>query len=92
MHVLSQYTQATVRINITDANDNQPVFLIPPGGYVANISEDAEVGSFVITVMATDLDLGTHAQITYAIMNNTLIPFEIADPNVSQMLVYTVLE
>lgn len=77
-------TQVTVWINVTDANDNRPVFSIPPGGYVANISEDAEVGTFVITVVATDLDVGRHGQITYAIIdNNTLIPFEIADPTVS---------
>lgn len=74
--------------NVTDANDNRPVFTVPSGGYVATVPENATVGSEVITVMATDLDLGIHQTVTYSLLSNittaTNVPFEINDPSVSQ--------
>ncbi len=73
--------------NVTDANDNRPIFVIPSGGYVANVLENSTVGSEVITVMATDLDQGIHQSITYSVLSNattgTSVPFEITDPTVS---------
>ena len=71
-------------INITDANDNHPVFVIPPGGFEAMISEDAQVGTSVFTVEAVDLDQSFQT-ITYSILTGTneTVPFTIADPNVS---------
>jgi len=47
----------TVYVNVLDVNDNSPEF----GGVapmVASISEDADIGSSVITVSATDRDSG----------------------------------
>ena len=49
---------------------------------MAIVPEVASQGSEVITVEATDRDLGLHMEITYAV-NNTNVPFEIADPTVS---------
>ncbi len=72
-----------VQINVTDVNDNFPIF--PPGVYMANISEHAPVGLEVITVVATDRDLDVHMEISYAIQNEN-IPFQIADPSVSVCL------
>lgn len=73
--------------NVTDANDNRPIFVIPSGGYVANVLENATVGCEIITVMATDLDQGIHQSITYSVLSNTTtgmsVPFEIRDPTVS---------
>ena len=83
-------SQATVYITVTDVNDNQPVFTVPPGGYVANISENAGVGLEVITVMATDNDLGTHMEITYAI-NDEGVPFQIIDPNVGVVYINRII-
>lgn len=70
--------------NITDANDNHPVFVIPNGGYVATVPEDAAIGRSIITVSAVDLDQSFQT-ITYSIMtiDNNTVPFTIADPSVS---------
>ena len=83
----------TIYFNISDANDNRPVFNIPAGGYRANIPENAGIGSEVITVMATDLDQGVHQTITYSVLSNTTtsnIPFQITDPSVSATFVHCV--
>lgn len=76
----------TLTINVTDVNDNRPIFNIPPGGYRANVSEDAFIGDLVITVEATDLD-SSNQFITYFIDTNVTgfsVPFAILDPTVSQ--------
>ncbi len=77
----------TIFFNVTDANDNRPVFMVPTGGYMATVSENATVGSEVITVIATDLDQGIHQFVTYSLLSNittaTNVPFEISNPSVS---------
>ena len=73
-------------VNVTDSNDNRPIFSIPPGGYEVTISENVTVGSDVITVIATDLDQGPNQIITYSILANISdvpVPFSISDPTVS---------
>ena len=75
-------------INVTNVNDNRPIFSVPPGGYVATILENATVGSEVINITATDLDQGDNQAITYLIPTNISgvpNPFSIPDPNVSAM-------
>ncbi|XP_029816071.1 protocadherin gamma-B5-like [Manacus vitellinus] len=52
-----------VRINVTDANDNPPVF--SQDRYSTSLREDALPGSEVLKVSATDADTGTNAHITY---------------------------
>lgn len=74
---------------MTDANDNRPVFNVPSGGYVAHVFEDSPLGTQIITVTATDVDQGIHQSISYAILSNITgieVPFEIADPSVSQII------
>ena len=71
-----------VLMNITDSNDNHPIFNVPTGGYVASLPENASIGREVITVHATDLDLGLHMEISYSI-NSSDVPFQISDPTVS---------
>lgn len=76
----------TLTINVTDVNDNHPIFNIPPGGYQASVFEDASIGDPVITVEATDLD-SSNQFITYSIDTNIpgiSVPFAILDPTVSQ--------
>ena len=68
--------QAVVNINITDVNDNRPIFQPPTEGYIASIPEDTEIGFEVITVVATDMDQGDNMEITYAIINDG-VPFAI---------------
>lgn len=81
----------TLTINVTDVNDNHPIFNIPPGGYQASVSEDAFVGDLVITVEATDLD-SSNQFITYSIDTNVTsvsVPFAILDPTVSKFIIMT---
>ncbi|PKK19747.1 protocadherin gamma-B5-like [Columba livia] len=70
---------AQLCINVTDANDNAPVFAqdryraslredAPLGSqdrYRATLREDAPPGSIVLNVSASDADAGTNALITY---------------------------
>ncbi|NXP73608.1 PCDG7 protein, partial [Ramphastos sulfuratus] len=50
-------------INVTDANDNAPVFA--QDRYRVSLRENAPPGSMVLNVSATDTDAGTNAHITY---------------------------
>ncbi|XP_068885414.1 protocadherin gamma-B5-like [Aphelocoma coerulescens] len=54
---------AQLWINVTDANDNPPVFA--QDRYRARLREDAPLGSPVLNVSASDADAGTNAHITY---------------------------
>ncbi|XP_074694464.1 protocadherin gamma-B5-like [Strix aluco] len=54
---------AQLCINVTDANDNTPVFA--QDRYRASLREDAPPGSTVLHVSASDADAGTNARITY---------------------------
>jgi len=74
--------QTTIVVNVTDSNDNRPVFVVPPGGYVETILENATIGSEVVTVVATDLDQGANQVITYSLLANISLPFSIPDPMV----------
>ncbi|XP_041345610.1 uncharacterized protein LOC121365470 [Pyrgilauda ruficollis] len=56
-----------VRINVTDANDNPPVF--SKSVYEARVSENLPVGSLVLRVRATDADVGSNGRISYAFGN-----------------------
>ena len=73
-------------VNVTDSNDNRPIFDVPVGGYVESILENTTIGSEVIVVEATDLDQGENQIITYFILTNTSggfpLPFSIPDPTV----------
>ncbi|NXE53354.1 PCDGE protein, partial [Casuarius casuarius] len=54
---------AQLWVNVTDANDNAPVFA--QDRYRASLREDAPPGSSVLQVSASDGDDGTNAHITY---------------------------
>ena len=80
--------QVTLTVNVTDVNDNRPIFNIPPGGLQGSIFERAPLGHEVLTVEATDLDTGGSQFITYAIDTNITgvsVPFAILDPTVSDL-------
>ncbi|XP_064633793.1 cadherin EGF LAG seven-pass G-type receptor 2-like isoform X2 [Lineus longissimus] len=67
---------ATVKITITDVNDNAPVF--KPNFYEKAISEEVAPGELVETVTATDADTDLHARVTYSISGgNTRQAFNI---------------
>ncbi|NXX37810.1 PCDGH protein, partial [Tricholaema leucomelas] len=54
---------AQLYINVTDANDNAPVFA--HDRYRVSLRENAPPGSVVLNVSATDADAGVNAHITY---------------------------
>ncbi|XP_012686867.2 protocadherin beta-16-like [Clupea harengus] len=58
---------AEIRITVLDANDNAPVFT--QAIYKATIVENAPKGTILMTVRATDADLGSNGKVTYAITN-----------------------
>ena len=64
----SFHDTATVYINVSDANLNQPYFIGTP--YQFAIEEDAAVGSVVYNVTAIDMDSGENARIAYSILDN----------------------
>ncbi|XP_061536381.1 protocadherin Fat 1a isoform X3 [Phycodurus eques] len=69
---------ATVNINVTDVNDNAPVF--SQRVYAAVVGEDAELGRTVLMVMAEDTDGPSSNRVRYAIVDgNGGSPF-IIDP------------
>ncbi|KAM4722755.1 cadherin EGF LAG seven-pass G-type receptor 3 [Rhinophrynus dorsalis] len=57
-----------VHINITDANTHRPVF--SSAHYPIDINEDRPIGSTVVTISATDEDVGENARITYSLEDN----------------------
>ncbi|XP_067423042.1 protocadherin gamma-B5-like isoform X8 [Emydura macquarii macquarii] len=58
---------AHIRINVTDANDNPPVFTEEI--YKVSLRENLPKGSLVLQVTATDKDEGLNARITYYFSN-----------------------
>lgn len=57
---LSSYV--TVHVNVTDYNDNRPVF--NASSLVAEVLENLDPGTFVARVMATDLDSGNNSLVS----------------------------
>ncbi|XP_028633774.1 protocadherin gamma-B1 isoform X11 [Grammomys surdaster] len=55
---------AQIQIEVTDANDNPPVF--SQSMYKVSLRENMPAGTSVLTVMATDQDEGVNAEITYS--------------------------
>ncbi|XP_066185601.1 protocadherin gamma-B5-like [Sylvia atricapilla] len=56
-----------VRINVTDANDNSPVF--SKSLYEARVAENLPAGSLVLRVQATDADAGSNGRVSYSFGN-----------------------
>ncbi|XP_076832194.1 protocadherin Fat 4 isoform X2 [Brachyhypopomus gauderio] len=68
-----------VTINVTDVNDNPPVFTSPE--YIAFILENSVIGSSVIQLIANDEDSGSHAQITYQLLSGHTESFSLDSRN-----------
>ncbi|KAM4677089.1 protocadherin gamma-B2-like isoform 5-T5 [Discoglossus pictus] len=60
-------TLKTIRLEISDVNDNPPVF--EESSYILFIQENKLPGSLIYGVQATDVDLGDNAKIVYSIVN-----------------------
>ncbi|XP_076447241.1 protocadherin Fat 4-like [Babylonia areolata] len=64
-----RYADVNVTITITDINDNPPIF--SAATYTGTVAENTAVDTSILTVTATDADIGTNADITYAIDTST---------------------
>lgn len=64
-----------IEIILTDLNDNKPQFSLP--FYTVSLPEDAEVGSFVTRILATDSDVGINRKIKYVLLNSSNNHFKI---------------
>ncbi|XP_056358647.1 protocadherin gamma-B5-like [Oenanthe melanoleuca] len=56
-----------VRINVTDANDNPPMF--SKSIYEKRVPENLPAGSLVLQVVATDADVGSNGRVFYSFGN-----------------------
>ena len=54
-----------VEVTIDDVNDNAPVF--NPTSYSGNITENSGIGLSILSVNATDIDLGSNAEVTFSV-------------------------
>ena len=68
--VNSASVAASITVTVTDENDNKPVFT--RGVYETSLAESSSVGAFILTVSASDGDIGSNAAITYSIFNSGL--------------------
>ncbi|OCT87850.1 hypothetical protein XELAEV_18021552mg [Xenopus laevis] len=69
-------TQITFSLNISDINDNPPLFL--QTNYDAIIHENKNPGSFLCAVSAFDLDEGANAELTYSVVNSKIDVFSVS--------------
>ncbi|KAM9376297.1 protocadherin alpha-3-like isoform 3-T3 [Pholidichthys leucotaenia] len=53
-----------IRVNVLDVNDNSPVF--SKSLYKVQVEENANIGTALLTLMATDLDEGVNSQIVFS--------------------------
>lgn len=58
---------ASVLITVLDKNDNPPHFTRL---FSVNVTENAEIGTFVIRITSSDLDIGQNANVTYSFTDN----------------------
>lgn len=68
--------RSQIELQISDLNDNAPVFSMP--AYTVTLPEDAEVGTLVTKIHATDADIGRNRKITYTFVDSYREHFRIA--------------
>ena len=68
---------ASLRVNVTDENDNEPKF--PISEYLEFVAENEPVGVAVFTARATDADKGVYGKLNYSIVSAAASGFADAD-------------
>uniref|UniRef100_A0A8C6VM71 FAT atypical cadherin 4 n=1 Tax=Naja naja TaxID=35670 RepID=A0A8C6VM71_NAJNA len=66
---------ALVNVSLLDVNDNSPLFY--PIQYFAHIHENEPAGSYIVTVSASDPDLGLNGRVRYSISAGDTSRFQI---------------
>uniref|UniRef100_A0A8C5WUK5 Cadherin domain-containing protein n=1 Tax=Laticauda laticaudata TaxID=8630 RepID=A0A8C5WUK5_LATLA len=64
-----------VNVSLLDVNDNSPLFY--PIQYFAHIQENEPAGSYIVTVSASDPDLGLNGRVRYSISAGDTSRFQI---------------
>lgn len=67
-HYRSWECSSRIEIIISDQNDNSPLFSLPI--YTVSLPEDAEIGTLVTKVHATDIDIGINRKINYTFIDS----------------------
>jgi protocadherin Fat 4 len=67
---------ATILVTVLDKNDNPPRFTRL---FSVNVTENSEIGTFVIRITSSDLDIDQNANVTYSFTENPSSKF-IIDP------------
>ncbi|ELU08218.1 hypothetical protein CAPTEDRAFT_222745 [Capitella teleta] len=62
----------TVIVNVADQGDSEPQFKLQE--YKANVFADAEIGSVILKVEASDDDLGPNGDLVYALVDSGITP------------------
>ena len=65
-----QSTNASLIINVLDSNDFAPEF--EQELFTASISENTPLGTTILTLVATDMDVGTNAELSFSILASSL--------------------
>ncbi|XP_075164704.1 FAT atypical cadherin kugelei [Haematobia irritans] len=68
-------SSAKVKVNVIDANDNDPIF--DENNKTVSLNENELAGTYVTKVSAKDRDSGENGYISYSIANLYYIPFDI---------------
>ncbi|NXC39149.1 PCDC1 protein, partial [Penelope pileata] len=63
-------TQQTLWVEISDVNDNPPVFTVDT--FDVFVEENNPLGAFLYQVTASDLDIGENGRISYTLRNSTV--------------------
>lgn len=80
-----------VTVNVTDINDNAPVFVQPP--FFFSVSEATTPGTVIEVYTATDADSGEFGEIIYTVTSSLMdsLPFAI-DPESGELIVNSTLD
>lgn len=66
---ITHQSSCNISIMVEDQNDSNPRFELAK--YVVSIREDVKIGTPIITVKASDADLGINSKIVYSLANET---------------------
>lgn len=66
---ITYQSTCNITIVVEDQNDSNPRF--EQLKYMVTIAEDVAIGTPILTVKATDSDIGTNAKIVYSLANET---------------------
>ena len=72
-------SELTVVLNLTDINDNSPMFVDPL--LTLPVLENSSDGSFIVQYIATDKDIGSNGEITYTLSSSGSMPFYLNSSN-----------